>query len=341
MLDRKKKKSIWLGILTFLLLTVILIVFLRQLDENIFQLLGKTSASMLLLLLLGCCLYILADALIYYCAYGGRSFSFSDAVDLVSLQNFGKTAFVAGGGIPLQSYYLYKKGIMPGRSVGVTAVLYITQKSSVVLYAAVMLCFFGNWLRSVFPSAAGYVIFSGSFCAVIILVLILICVSRRICRLACWLVGKLPSSGKWPARKEKLTGQINELYEETHTLFRWRKKILTLLLLNFLKLFVHFSIPWAVFRMMGGGGCSFPEIQTMAAVMLLLSNALPNVAGMGSIEFSYMLVFSGCFGKFTAASMIYYRCAAYYFPFLLSIFKVFLIQRRLSRPEDPGEASAG
>lgn len=331
MFDHKKKKSIWIGVVTVVLLTVILIVFLRHLDENIFQLLSETKPLMIFVLLICCCLYILCDSLIYHAAYRGRgrSFSFSDGVDLTSLQNFGKTAFIAGGGIPLQSFYLFKKGIMPGQSVGMTAFLYITQKTAVLLYAAVLLCFRWNWVAEVFPSAEGYLIFSSSFCAVIIAVLILLCTSRKICHFACWLIDRLPSTGKWPGRKEKLNRQICMLYEETHTLFRKRKKVVSIMLLNFLKLLTHFTIPFAVIRMLGMRSCTFLDVQTLAAVMLLLSNALPNVAGMGSVEFSFMLAFSEVFGAYTAAAMIYYRCATYYFPFVLSIFKVFLIQKRM------------
>ena len=63
----------------------------------------------------------------------------------------------------------------------------------------------------------------------------------------------------------------------------------------------------------------------------MLASSIPNIAGMGSAELAFMLVFSQSLGPNTAVTMVYYRCATYYFPFILSIFMVFFIQKRISR----------
>ena len=329
--DRKKKKSIWPGILTFLLLTVILIIFIRHTDENVFELMGETGPSMILVLLVCCILILLLDALPYYGAYGGENtaFSYGDALMLTNLLHFGKTALIGGGTMPLQGLYLYKKEVMPGQFVGITAALYIVQKTSVLLYGLACIALQGSRLGEIFPGAAGYLIYSCAFCIVMIVALILLCTSGHVCRLACRLIGKLPSSPKWTRRKEKLTGQVTVLYEETHTLFREPKKLLQLLTFNFLRLAVHYSIPFAVAKMMGAGACTFSDAQTLSAVMLLLSNALPNIAGMGSVEFSFIQAFSGLLGPYTAAVLIYYRCATYYFPFLVSLVIVFFSRKKI------------
>ena len=38
---------------------------------------------------------------------------------------------------------------------------------------------------------------------------------------------------------------------------------------------------------------SFARVQLLTSLMLFVSNALPNVAGMGSIETAFLLLFSG------------------------------------------------
>ena len=335
---KSKKKTILADILTFVFLTVILMIFLRHLDENVFKLLAETEISMLTLLLFSCCVMILSEALIYRLAYADKEigFSFSNAIDLACIQQFGKVAVITGGALPLQSFYLYKKGMMPGKSVGTEAAMYILKKISVMLYAAAALCFHWGWFSESVPGAFGYVIFSFSVCIVIVIALLLLSTSRRICSFACRMVRKLPSSGKWPARKEKLTGQIEAIYTEAQLLFHEKKKMAAVLLLNLAELFLMYCIPWAVGRMMNLWEPAFFQVQTMSAVMLLMAHTLPNIAGMGAPEFSFLTIFSGQFGIYTTTAMIYYRCATYYFPFILSFLKILALRKKLSGEPDSG-----
>ena len=332
MFDHTKKKSIMIGLFTSFILMCVLLIFIRHLDRDVFRILADTKPSLLLMLLVCSCLYILLDSLLYQAVFRDKapSFTLSNAIALTGLRIFGKTAFPAGGAMPLQSYYLYKKGINPGQYVGITAALYVIQKTSVLLYAAGLILVEWKWVCRAAPGARKFLYFSAGICSVVIFVLFLLCTSKKVCHLAFWLIGKLPSNGKWSLRKEKWHSQIEALYRETHAIFRTRRKLLSILLLNFLKLFARFCIPFAAIKMMGTAPYTLLQAQTLAALMLLIANALPSVAGMGAVEFSFMLVFSESLGMYTAAAMLYYRCATYYFPFVLSVFLVLLIQKRLT-----------
>ncbi len=53
-----------------------------------------------------------------------------------------------------------------------------------------------------------------------------------------------------------------------------------------------YTIPYFCLRFMGlSSALGFGQVQLLTALMLFLSNALPNVAGMGSIETAFLLVF--------------------------------------------------
>ena len=55
-------------------------------------------------------------------------------------------------------------------------------------------------------------------------------------------------------------------------------------------------------------------------VMLLLTGALPNVAGVGPTEFAFLLLFAPYAGQSGAAlALVLYRAFTYYLPFLVSI----------------------
>ncbi|EJW92353.1 hypothetical protein, membrane, partial [gut metagenome] len=60
------------------------------------------------------------------------------------------------------------------------------------------------------------------------------------------------------------------------------------------------------------------HILGLSGLMFLFSNVLPNVAGMGSVEVSFFLVFSQLFGEHTLSVLLLYRIGTYYLPFLLS-----------------------
>ena len=334
MFDEKRKKTICLGILTILLLTGILAIFLTHVDKNVFHILADTGPSMILVLLLYSLLYIFMDAMLYKAVFSHKTeaFAFGNGLALSNLRTFGKTVLIVGGSMPIQSYYLYKKGLALGRSVGITTALYVMQKVSIFLYTTVLLCFQWDWVSRAVPSLPGLLIFSYIVCALIILVMFLLCTSVHVCRGALRLVGKLPDSGKWPERKTRWSTQISALYEETHVMLKARGKCFAVLIFDCTKLFIFFTAPFVIVRMLGDSSCSLMQIQVLCALMLFFSHALPNVGGMGSVEFSFMLVFSGSLGAYTAATMIYYRCATYYFPFIMSVIAVFVIQRKLSAP---------
>ena len=329
MFDRSRKKSVCLGILTLLVLTLFLLAFLRHLDQDIFEILARTKLSFLLMLGAFGCLCDLMDAFVYRAAFreAGGSFSLWDGIALTNLRTFGKAAVLTGGPLPLQSFYLYKKGSMLGRSVGITTVLYLIQKVSILVYTAVLIGFHWRWVRTACSSTAGVLVFSCGICCLIILLLLLLCTSRRICHVTFHLLDRLPDRGKWPERKEKWHAQIEALYREAQSLLKTRKKFFRILLLNFCKLFLLYCIPYLVIRRMGASPYTLFQAQTLTSLMLLFSHAIPNIAGMGSVEFAFMLVFSETLEPYTAPAMVYYRCATYYFPFLVSILVVFLIEK--------------
>ena len=157
MFDEKRKKSICLGILTVLILTGVLAVFLMHMDKDVFRTLADTSPVLILVLLLYSLLYIFMDAALYKTVFSHKTeaFAFGNGLALSNLRIFGKTVLIVGGAMPIQSYYLYKKGLALGRGVGITTALYVTQKISVFLYTAVLLCFRWDWARAAVPSLPG------------------------------------------------------------------------------------------------------------------------------------------------------------------------------------------
>ena len=331
MADHSRRNSLLTGFLTFSLLTILLMVFVHHMDRNVFEVLGETKFSYLLVLFCMGLLYNFGSCLVYREVFRDKlpSFTLSQALDLTYLGVFGNIAAFVTGAIPFQSYYLYKQGLMAGRGMGLLSMQYIFYKVSVLIYAAVLLFCNLNWVLSLSPWLTVFLLISFVICSVIISVLILVCTSRRISHLAFWLLDKLPDAGKWPHRKQTWHSNIEALYTEAHDLYRNKAKFFRIMLLNFVKLFLLYCIPYLSMRMLGADMYSLMQVQILSSLMLLISNAIPNIAGMGGAEFAFTLVFSDALGDLTMAALILYRLSTYYFPFIVSIFVVSIIQKKI------------
>lgn len=83
-------------------------------------------------------------------------------------------------------------------------------------------------------------------------------------------------------------------------------------------------------EILGISGPSFWHVQLLTALMHLISNALPNVAGVGPVEFAFVLIFSHYMEYAQASSaLILFRVATFFFPFILSILVFLRVQRRV------------
>lgn len=83
-------------------------------------------------------------------------------------------------------------------------------------------------------------------------------------------------------------------------------------------------------EILGISGPSFWHVQLLTALMHLISNALPNVAGVGPVEFAFVLIFSHYMEYAQASSaLILFRVATFFFPFILSILVFLRAQRRV------------
>ena len=67
----------------------------------------------------------------------------------------------------------------------------------------------------------------------------------------------------------------------------------------------------------------------LVGVTNLVSSALPNVSGLGSTEVAFLLVFSKLFaGSDVSSTLVLYRLATYFFPFLISCVVFARVERK-------------
>ena len=265
-------------------------------------------------------------------------FTFREAMEVTFLGVFGNVATCAVGSIPMQSLRLRQCGLTIGHGVGMMTVEYIFHKSSILLYAAVMLLFQGGWLRETVPDLTRYLLPGFGVCAAVSAALVLVCTWGRLRDLVLHLIGLLPETERWEKRKDVWRTNLASLYTESQHVLKSRTCCGKILLLNGTKLLCLYSAAYLAVRLLGAEGLPFWRAQLLAALMLLIASALPNVAGVGPAEFAFLLLF-GRYMDYARASaaLVLYRTATYFFPFAVSALFALRIQRRtwqLSGEED-------
>lgn len=331
-MEKKGRKQTVISLLTVTLFFLLIALVFRDdylaIAEGI---LSISPVGVILLFIMGAG-YQLLDAAAYFSLLRSAfpEVRFHQGAAVVFLGVFANVATFSAGTIPMQSYYLYRCGMVLGTGVGLAILEYVFHKAAVLLYAVVMAAVYRGWLGEIFAQSKQYLMIGCAVCALIIVFLILICTWNRIFRLALWVIGKLPSTGKWTERKNIWSTNLEALYKEAQQLLHNRSCRRKVLLLNLVKLCWMYSIPFLCIRLLGREEISFWQVQALSAMMMLLVGALPNVAGMGPAEFAFLLVFSPYIGHITASSaMILYRLSTYFLPFLISIIVFFKTQKQM------------
>lgn len=331
-MDKKQWKTVAISAATLLLLFLLVIWVFRDHYQEILRNIQAVSIRELLLLLGMGLAYQMLESAVCFAMIRRRlpTFSYRQAVEVTSLGVFGNVSTLSVGSVPMQSYYLHHCGMMTGCGIGTMMLEYIFHKSSVLIYTTVMLLFQGRWLSETGRGFSRYIPLGYGICALIIAALVLLCAWEKVQWFASWVIDHLPNTEKWEGRKRLWKDNLSSLHTESPKLLHDHWCLLKVLLFNGLKLFCLYTIPFLCMEILGISGPSFWHVQLLTALMHLISNALPNVAGVGPVEFAFVLIFSHYMEYAQASSaLILFRVATFFFPFILSILVFLRVQRRV------------
>ena len=328
----KIKKKIIIFLITILAVIFFIYVVFRQDFNDVLNYLKNISVFDFLTIIVVGTIYQLLEALGNFVLIKSQSpsFKYRQSAEMTLLGTFSNITTSSAGTIPLQSYYLYKRGIKAGKGIGLIILDSIFHKFSVFVYASVLIAFNFNWLVSANNNIMRY-IFVGYFVYLLIIIgLILICSWQKIQDLLLWLINKLPDNEKWQKKKLDWQDNLKALYQESKIVLKNKKLCLKVIITNFFKLFWTYTIPLYCFYVVNIHDLSFSQIQILASIMLLITGVLPNVAGLGPPEVSFLLVFAPYLGIAKATSaLIVYRITTCFYPFLMSAIVFLNLEKEL------------
>ena len=336
LMDEKQRKSLWAGLAMLVFLPLLVFWVFRDDYQEIWSNVRRAPAGGLLLLLgLGIAYQLLESAAgLTLIRSQLPDLRFWQAAEVTFLGVFANVATFSAGIIPLQSWYLYRRGLTAGSGAGTMTLEYTFHKSAILVYATVMLLLQGRWLAGQDAGLARYMLLGYGVCTLIIIGLLLLCAWAKLQRLACLGIDRLPEGGKWGARKTAWKLNLTALFAQSHRLLRDRRRLCQVLAWNSLKLFCLYLTLFLSIRLIGGAVLPLWRVQLLGGLMHIIVSALPNVAGMGPAEFSFLLVFSHFVGGGQLSSaLILYRTATYFFPFIVSIFVFLAVQRHAAKEQ--------
>ena len=308
-MKNKKKHFITAILATLFLILVLYLIFHDSLGEIKTQLFQADKKALLILVIFGN-LYILLDGWVlhYMIVKNREKCTLWQAIRLAYMVVFFNVTTFAAGTKPAQIYDLYQESqIKPGKSFGILTMEYVSHKLTIVLYAAVMLCFFHTVLFQVSGLEKNYLLTGFGVSFAILLFLTMFCINQKF---APWL---LRCSDH--IKKEK----IKEKQQWIGLIFR-----------NAVKITCLYALPAvAIFAVTGERlPLSVLECLAFSSVMQLLIGVIPSSGGTGSTELVFLMLFGSMTEKSVCgAAMILYRMATYYLPFLISIPLLFFGKR--------------
>ena len=188
-----RKKTV-LSLLVLAALTGIIVLLFKDIWAEITAALSQLSAWQVLVVLAIGLSYPLLEGCVSYVIVRGRlpGGTLRQGIDNAWCGTFGNGGTRGAGAVPVQTWYLHQAGLPIGPGVGLMTLQYVFHKTTVLLYATVMLLLQHKWLAANTTGVLKYLPMAYAVVALVIVALVLVCVSPLVQNLARWALGFLP-----------------------------------------------------------------------------------------------------------------------------------------------------
>ena len=321
---KRSKKKIAYIIIPFVALVAILYYMFEDSYQKIFVQLQSTKWSYFLIILGVEVLYLVLDAIPFKMMINRHlpQYSLLETMQILFVGIFMNVTTLGTGIKPAQAYELNKRGIGIGRGLAILTLPYVYHKFTILLYASVALLLRGSYFKTTYADSYHYIYAGYGFSILIIAFLILLCVSQKFHQILFYPFDRWLKPGKWYDKKEKVKLAVSNLQEEAAGIITNYKLAVIITASNMVKMTCWYIMPYIGYIAVGGApeSISIMNVLATSAFMQLIIGVIPVTGGMGSTEIVYTLLYEAMFGKVAAgSSLILYRLATYYLPFLVAI----------------------
>lgn len=319
-----KNKKVKFIINIFIILVVLCIVLYFSLKDDykaiINAILNMKIGWIILAISLVCLYRILVGISIYMLARANREkvpLLRCIQISFIILFFHGVTPF-AGGGQPMEVYYLHNEDISITKSTNIVLQNFIVYQISLVSVGVFALLY--NYFFNIFPNNS--LIKRLVILGFAINLLVLICtfilsfgkkINKFICNQGLNLIGRFNIVKNVEEVRSKLNTYLHNFYKNAIQLRKNMKEVIIDILVNILAIVSLYAVPYAVLNGLGIHNLSIIECIVSTAYVMTIGSFVPIPGGTGGVEYGFVFFFGYLIkGSILNASMLLWRFITYY-----------------------------
>lgn len=241
----------------------------------------------------------------------------------------GVTPF-AGGGQPMEIYYLHNEKIPLGKSTNIVLQNFIVYQTALIIISLIAVIY--NAIFDLFPanSLIKQLVIVGFIINFLVwLFTLLVSLSKKFNQVILKITLFILKKFNKPALKEKITRYLSNLHKNATTIIKHKKSSLLSLFANILSLICLYSIPYLVLTGMGITNLNIIETIVATSYIMIMGSFVPIPGGTGGLEYGYMYFFNYLIGgSILTSSMLVWRFVSYYLAMIIGAIVLALYRKK-------------
>ena len=241
----------------------------------------------------------------------------------------GVTPF-AGGGQPMEIYYLHNEKIPLGKSTNIVLQNFIVYQTALIIISLIAVIY--NVIFDLFPANSlikQLVIIGFIINFLVWLFTLLVSLSKKFNQVILKITLFILKKFNKPALKEKITRYLSNLHKNATTIIKHKKSSLLSLFANILSLICLYSIPYLVLTGMNVTSLSLIETIVATSYIMIMGSFVPIPGGTGGLEYGYMYFFNYLIGgSILTSSMLVWRFVSYYLAMIIGAIVLALYRKK-------------
>ena len=340
-MKKNKIKYIFNFLLIAIVLSIVLYFSLKDNYQEIISTILKMNYIWIFVAILALIIYRLCASLGHYYiikANNGKvSYLKCFQINLMILFFHGITPF-AGGGQPMEIYFLHKEGIPVTKATNITLQNFIVYQIALIITGLIALIY--NHIFNVFPndSLIKYLVVLGFIINTLVLVVTFILsfgkkTNKFIIEKGIHFLAKIKIIKEEKKTQEKCQKYLQSFHDNAIELKKNKKIVAFMVLINIIGLMTMYSMPYPILRGMGININIF-EVITAIAYVMIIGSFVPIPGGTGGIEYSFIFFFQYLIsGSILHAAMLVWRLISYYLGMVFGAFALALYRKREKKCE--------
>ena len=335
-MKKNKIKYIFNFLLIAIVLSIVLYFSLKDNYQEIISTILKMNYIWIFVAILALIIYRLCASLGHYYiikANNGKvSYLKCFQINLMILFFHGITPF-AGGGQPMEIYFLHKEGISVTKATNITLQNFIVYQIALIITGLIALIY--NHIFNVFPndSLIKYLVVLGFTINTLVLVVTFILsfgkkTNKFIIEKGIHFLAKIKIIKEEKKTQEKCQKYLQSFHDNAIELKKNKKIVAFMVLINIIGLMTMYSMPYPILRGMNVNIDIFKVITAIAYVMII-GSFVPIPGGTGGIEYSFIFFFQYLIsGSILHAAMLVWRLISYYLGMIFGAIALSLYRKK-------------